>query len=270
MKPSAMPILISTVEPKQISSTQTIRLPAVQTNYLEKVTLSGLRMRTLQPYNPQQLGSIDAGQLAITAASTASASIAAAVASGAVAAGTATGAAGVLIAAGVGAQAVPIIGTVLGALAIIGGYLLLAKSKSKAIKSQFAEVDQANAALIIENAELDAMIIESENKITAINTDLTKAGLNGLESLKTFLKKTITPVRYQQGILENKQQTYNRLTKEADEKISLLETYQTQLQTLYDKLTGGKNLQKVLLIGGSVAVGATILWFVNHFKWIKL
>lgn len=222
-------------------------------------------MRTLQPYNLQQLG--DAGRIAISAAGAASASIAA---------GGATASA--LISAGVAAQAVPVIGTILGAIAIVGGYLLAAKAKSKAIKAQASEVDKANTALIIENAELDIMISDVENKITNINTELTKAGLNGLGSVKTFLKKALLPVvatftnvRDQKGILEDKQSMNARLTKEADAKISLLETYENQLQSLYDKLTSGKNLQKVLLIAGGVAVGATILWFLNnHFKWVKL
>lgn len=176
-----------------------------------------------------------------------------------------------LVSAGVAAQAVPVVGQILGGLAIVAGFIASSQAKSKAIKAQGSEVDKANVELIAQNAELDDMISQSQRQIQSINSEITRLGLSGLNGFTDFLKKTFTPAKYQQGILEDKVAANQRLTKEAEQKVTVLQGYQKQLQTLYDKLTGGKTIQRTLLIGGSVAVGLTILYFLNdHFKWIKL
>lgn len=208
------------------------------------------------------LGAIDAGQAAVAAAGAASASIAA---------GGATASA--LIAAGVGAQAIPVIGQILGGLALIGGYLLQARAKAKSIKAQGAQVDTATVELQIQNAELDGMINNSNASLNNIKSEIGRLGLSGaaLDGFSDFLKKTFTPARYQQSILDDKIQNYDALLKQMEAKISILQDLQNELNALYEKLTRGKNLQKALLIGGGIAIGLTALYFLNQkFKWFKL
>lgn len=192
-------------------------------------------------------------------------------ASAIVSSGAATAA--TLYAVAAGAQAVPIVGQVLGAVALVSGYLASAYAKSKAIKQQSAQVDEANRLLIIQNAELDDSISKSHAQVNAINSEIARLGLSGvqLNGLTDFLKKTFTPAKYEAGILNDKVEQNKQLQTSAEQKISTLESIESELKRVYNKLTGGTNLQKVLVIGGSIAVGATILYFLNEkYKLVKL
>lgn len=208
------------------------------------------------------LGAVDPAQAAVVAAGAASASIAA---------GGTTAAA--LTAIGVSSQAIPVVGQILGGLALIGGLILNARAKAKAAKAQSADVDVATASLQIQNAELDSMMANAQRTIANIKSEINRLGLNGtaLDGFGDWLKKTFTPGRYQEGILQDKTAYYNQLVSEVENKIGVLEQAETELKRLYDQLTGGKNFQKILLIGGGVAVGLGVLYFLNEkFKWIKI
>jgi len=171
----------------------------------------------------------------------------------------------------VAANAVPGVGQVLSAIALVSGLIAGARAKSNSIKEQSGQVDVANRDLIVLNAELDDSITKANQQINEVNTELTRMGLNGyqLNGFSDFLKKTFTPVRYQQGILDDKVAQNKQLQASAEQKIKSLEAIETELKRVYDKLTGGKTLQNVLLWGGGVAVGLTILYFLNEkFKWV--
>lgn len=172
-----------------------------------------------------------------------------------------------------GAQAVPIVGQILGGIALVAGFIANGYAKAKAIKDQGAQVDEANRQLIIQNVELDDAIRQSTQQVNAINTEITRLGLSGIElsGLSDFLKKTFTPAKYQQNILDDKVEQNKQLQASAEQKLKTLESIEAELKRVYERLTGGKNLQKVLLIGGGVTVGLTVLYFLNdYFKWIKL
>lgn len=190
-------------------------------------------------------------------------------ASASIAAGGATAAA--LTAIGVSAQAIPVVGQVLGAVALVAGFIANARAKSKAAKASQKEVDKANIELIAANAEMDRNIATAQNEILKVNTELARLGLQGvqLNGIGTWLKKTFTPGKYQEGILADKVKENERLQKLYDDKIVVLEQTQSQLQTIYNKLTAGKNSQTILLWVGGTLLGGSILYGVaKYFKWI--
>lgn len=177
-----------------------------------------------------------------------------------------------LLSAGVVSQALPVVGQILGGIALIGGYIVAARAKAKAVKDQATQVDAATVELLQQNSALDTMLATGQNKLAEIKAEINRLGLSGtaLGGFADWLSKTFTPARYEQNILNDKTATYNNLLQQVENKIGMLQQMETELKRLYDQLTGGKTLQKVLVIGGSVALGLTALYFLNEkFKWIK-
>lgn len=204
-------------------------------------------MRVLQANN--QLGKVDAFQAVSSGAGTAAA----------------------IYATAAGAQAIPVVGQVLGAVALVAGFIAAARAKSKAAKAGQKQVDQANIELLAANAEIDRNIATAQNEILKVNTELARLGLQGvpLNGFGDWLKKTFTPGRYQEGILADKVKENERLQKLYDEKILVLENAKGQLETIYNQLTGRKQTQTLLLWGGGLLVGGSILYGVaKYFKWI--
>jgi len=199
------------------------------------------------------------GTIAITAASATAASI------------TSGGAAAsALIAAGVSAQAIPVIGTVLGAIALVGGFMIQQKAKAKAIKSQVNDISAQNIELIKQSSELDTQIAISQGKLTEVDQQINRLGLNGLGSIGTWFKKTFAPAAYQKDILADRTKQNEALTALVEQKISVLESFESELQRLYTMLTKGKTEQKIIL---GVGIGATMIGLFlllnSEFKWIK-
>lgn len=200
------------------------------------------------------LGAVDPGQAAVAVAST-GASVASS-----------------LVAAGVGAQFIPVVGQILGGIALIGGFILTMRAKAKAARDQAAQVDVATVELLQQNAQLDTMLRQAQSEVVNIKNEMNRLGLNGaaLNGFTDWLKQTFTPGKYEESVLNDKVANYNNLLKQVESKIGVLEQFEAELKTLYNKLTGSKDLQKALLIGGSVAVGLGIAYFLNEkYKWFK-
>jgi len=200
------------------------------------------------------LGAIDPAQ-ATTAIATTGASLAAS-----------------LVAAGVASQAIPVVGQILGGIALISGFIAGARAKAKAAKEQGAQIDAATVDLLQQNSQLDTMLRQAQQQVSDIKSEMNRLGLNGaaLDGFGDWLKKTFTPGAYQQSIVADKTENYNQLLSQVESKIGILQQFETELKNLYSKLTGGKNLQTALVIGGSVAVGLGVLYFLNEkYKWIK-
>jgi hypothetical protein len=177
-----------------------------------------------------------------------------------------------LIASGVGAQALPVAGQILGGIALISGFIAGASAKAKAAKEQGAQIDAATVDLLQQNSQLDTMLRQSQQQVTDIKNEMNRLGLNGaaLDGISDWLKQTFTPGAYQQSIVNDKTTNYNNLLSQVEGKISVLQQLESELKSLYDQLTGGKILQNLLLIGGSLAIGLGALYLLNDkFKWIK-
>lgn len=204
---------------------------------------------------PNNLGAINAGQGVVAAAS--------------VGAGLAQS----LLAAGVASQALPVIGQILGGIALVGGYILSARAKAKAAKEQGAQIDTATVQLLQQSSELDGMLLQAQKSLTEVRSEIIRLGLSGtaLGGFSDWLAKTFTPGKYQARITADKQANYETLLNQVEQKITKLQSIETELNGLYDKLTSGKTLQKALLIGGGLALGLTAFYFLNEkYKWIKL
>lgn len=177
-----------------------------------------------------------------------------------------------LIAAGLSATAVPVVGQILGGLALIGGMIATSRAKAKAAKDAGAQIDAATVELLQQNTQLDSMLVQAQKALTDVKSEINRLGLAGtsLDGFADWLSKTFTPGKYQANITADKQTNFNNLLAQVEQKIGVLQQMETELKRLYDQLTGGKTLQKVLVIGGSVALGLTALYFLNEkFKWIK-
>lgn len=218
--------------------------------------------RQIKEYEATLNGLNGDGTIAITAASATAASL------------TSGGAAAsALIAAGVSAQAIPVIGTVLGAIALIGGFMLQQKAKAKAIKGQVNDINNQNIELIKQSSELDNQINISRGKLLEVDQQINKLGLNGFNGLSgfgTWLKKTFAPAAYQKDILADRTKQNEVLTALVEQKIGVLESFESELQRLYAMLTKSKTEQKIIL---GVGIGATMIGLFlllnSNYKWIK-
>lgn len=184
---------------------------------------------------------------------------------------SAAGAGASYFAAAAGTQPIPVVGQILGAVAVIAGFIAKARARAKAAKAQSKEVDKATIELVAANQELDSMTLQSNLQLQQIQNELNKLGLNGIDGFGDWLKKTFTPGKYQEDILNDKVKNYQKLEAQVEAKITNLQNIQNQLQALADKLTRGKTLQRTLLIGGGIALGVTLFYFLNQkYKWVKI
>lgn len=191
---------------------------------------------------------------------------------GAAAASIATGGAtaAALTAIGVSAQAVPVVGQVLGAIALVAGFVAKARAKAKAFKAESKNVDAANIELIKQNAELDGYLRVGQNEVNKIESELLKLGVKTqpLNGFGDWLKKTFAPGKYQEDIYNDKVKENTRLAALVEDKTNMLATMQTQLQNLYDTLTGAKTKRIVLYTGAGIGVLAALYLLNKKFNWI--
>lgn len=189
----------------------------------------------------------------------------AAAGSGTVATAATTGA---LVTFGVSAQAVPVIGTIAGAVALLSAGILRVRGKAKAGQA-------TSAQLRSQIAEVDALITQGNNNKANILAEMNRLGLSGLalDGFGDWLKKTFTPARYYGNEAAG-------LTAELENKIATAQALQTELETLQARLTKGKaaglpavinNLfspsvsptaKKVIVYGGGALIIGTTLYFI--------
>lgn len=193
-------------------------------------------------------------------------------ASVAASAATAVATSGLLIAGGTAAQVIPIVGQIIGGIAILTGIIAQNVAKAKTIKSNIANVEQQQADLRTQIVDLDKLVVQADASKANILADMQRLGLSGgLGSFSTFLKKTFTPGKYYGNILEDANAEVTRLQAAVDERIAYLDTIKTELTDLYDQLITGKRFQKILLWSGvGVATLGTLYLLNEKYKWIKL
>ena len=168
-----------------------------------------------------------------------------------------TGGTATLIALGVSSQAVPVVGTILGAVAITAGLIARAQGKAKAIRGSGKEVDAQNTDLRVQSADLDNQI----NDITALKNQIVSqikglgvnANVSGLGSLTSFFKDVFTPGKVAQSNLNKSNEENTRLIAEVNAKISTLQTLLDQFEALKAQFIKISTQQKIL-IGGGVTI----------------
>lgn len=178
---------------------------------------------------------------------------------GVVSAAATTAVASGLITAGTTlAATVPVIGWVAGAIVVAAGFIAKAQGKAKAIRGAKNDVLVQNAELRVLNAELDKNINQVATSTANINGQIKAAGLagvsslNGLNGFGDFLQKVFTPAKYAEGQYNDATIEGDQLNTSINSKIKTLENMQSNLESLYKKLTTGKSTQTILLIGGGV------------------
>lgn len=171
-----------------------------------------------------------------------------------------------LTALGIGAQAIPVAGQVLGAIAIVAGFLARGRAKAKAIKAERKLVEEQNNELKVLSVELDYNIAQAAAKQNEIVAELQRlgitinSGVNGLDGIGTWFKKTFAPGAYEKGLLKNAQNENATLQSQVENKINVLENMKNDLQRLYDTLTRGVTNQNLILYGGISAVVLGLLF----------
>jgi len=191
----------------------------------------------------------------------------AAKASKAIASGSAA-AAGVLTTIGFSAQAVPVIGTVLGAVALVAGALAKLFSARKEAKALYAQKSQyENALKVMKQAHVDADAAGAQlnAQIANIQSQLKATGLGELGSFGSWLKKTFTPRKYAQQQLNETVKAYNaqypELEASLNQKIAALQNMEVELKNLQSSLETAKTAKQaggialavfVLLVGGGM------------------
>lgn len=198
-----------------------------------------------------------------TKATSAAASVAAAAATG--------GSASLLVTLGVSAQAVPVIGNIAGAVLLVTGYIIAAQQKAKAVKSKVASAGEQALAYRAQLTELDAQVLQAQKSKQNIVADLTKLGINpGLSGFSDWLKKTFTPVAYQNTLLATANAEVATLEAQVQQRIDYLKAIETELNDLYDKLTYGK-IKRAALWTLGIAALITAGYYVNkELKIIKI
>jgi hypothetical protein len=194
--------------------------------------------------------------------------------SGVVASGAGAAVGSSLIAAGTTAAAVvPVIGAIAGAVAIVAGLIANQRAKTKAIKSSLADAETQRVELMRQNNELDQAIYNTAASAQTIIDQIRKITGSQPQQLNGFndwLKKTFTPAKYYGEKIEQAATDIDSLTAQAEGKINILSSMQSELQQLADTLTEGKNLQvlkKVLLYGGiSVAAGYGLYELIKYLR----
>lgn len=186
---------------------------------------------------------------------------------------TGAGTASALITAGAAAQAVPVIGTIAGAVTLLAGGIARIVSKAKAGKATTSEIKS-------QIAEVDALIAQGNTNKANILAEMNRLGISGFEglgSLKSWLQKTFTPARYYANEAES-------LTAQLNEKIATAQALQAELEALQIKLTTGKaaglpsfvnnilpasltpTAKKVIFYGTGAVVVGTALYFIFKKK----
>jgi hypothetical protein len=188
-----------------------------------------------------------------------------------------SGGSSALIAAGVAAETVPVIGTILGSVAIIAGFIATQRAKVKSIKSSLADATAQRDALNRQNNELDQMIVDASNQRDSIINQINNIGIGvnsnavaGLGSLSDWLSKTFTPGKYYGAQIDDVNSQIVALTNTVESKIGVMQQIQQQLTDLGDQLTGGMFTQKVgkyLLWGaGGMAAAFGLYYLYKYFK----
>jgi len=173
--------------------------------------------------------------------------------------GAATGAS--LVSQGVVLQSVPVVGTILGTIAIVGGLLTKlfgARKIAKQLQKQRAQYVKALKVLRDANAEADAAIYATQQKIQTIKAELSKVGLSGIDGLGSWFQRTFTPKKNAENNLKKTVKKYNKeypeLEAELNEKIATLEQMQSELKRLEATVKYGKPL-----VAGGTIVGVVAL-----------
>jgi hypothetical protein len=186
-----------------------------------------------------------------------------------VGAGTASSAA-TLTALGVSAQAVPVVGQVLGGIALVAGFIATSQAKAKSIKSSVREVDAQNAELRLQSVEVDKQIVQANTLKQSIQSQITALGLqgtHGLGSITGWLKETFTPAKVAQEQLTRSTTENNSLVNQINGKIAVLQNILTEFEALKAKFIKANTTQKVLAIGGTVIVAGGIGYLI--YKAVK-
>jgi hypothetical protein len=193
-------------------------------------------------------------------------------ASASIAAGGTTVAA--LTAIGVGAQAVPVVGTILGAVALAAAgvaKLLSARKVAKGLHKEKEKLYQAISAIKAANGDADKIIAELQAKISQVNAQLKQSGLSGLDGrFGTWIKKTFTPKRYAEKELTKAQTAYDdqypKLEAELNTKIATIQKMQSDFDRLQARFTNRSAASVLNFIpgmsqagGGAIALVAILL-----------
>lgn len=182
-----------------------------------------------------------------------------------------------LTAAGVSAQAIPMIGTIAGTVMIISALALRQVAKSKAIGASYQDVETQRVLLEQQSNELDAVIEDAEQAKALIIADVQRSGLAGLGGFRDWIQKTFTPEKYYGEKIATATAQIQELEATNAKKISYLQTLSNELEDLGNKLskgnlallmgTGLTRTQKVILYSGLAIGGGTLLYFiVKYFR----
>jgi DNA-binding protein H-NS len=195
------------------------------------------------------------------AKTTALVSTGASAASKAIASGSAV-ASKVLTTVGISAQAVPVVGTVLGGVALVAGAiakLISARSEARAINKQAKGFEQAITLLRQKNTEADMAITQGNAVLESVKKQIQDTGLDGLDG---WFKNTFFPRKAAKENLNDAVKKYNATYPELEaalnEKLTVLETMQAQFTALQSKLTTNKNVLKYGGIALAVIVAAVV------------
>lgn len=185
-------------------------------------------------------------------------------------AGTTANISGALIAAGVSAQALPVIGNIAGAVAVITGLLARQVSKSKTLNAGYKEVETYRAELQQQSNELDVMVSDATSQKVYLITQAAKVD-PGLSGFGDWLKKTLTPQKYYAAKIQTATASIEQLQGDIKQKIGTLEDIRSELVSLGQRLTKGNfdlvlsdegTMTKILLYGGLTLAGAATIYFV--------
>jgi prefoldin subunit 5 len=184
-------------------------------------------------------------------------------ASASIAAGGTTVAA--LTAIGVGAQAVPVVGTILGAVALAAAgvaKLLSARKVAKGLHKEKEKLYQAIDLIRKANGDADKIIGDLQAKISQVNAQLKQSGLGSLEGrFGTWIKKTFTPKKYAEKETKKAVATYDdqypKLEAELNTKIATIQKMQVDFDRLQQQFTkrSSSSILNNLLPGGMSQAG---------------
>jgi hypothetical protein len=226
-------------------------------NGLGETTQDFLTNTAAQAYSASKSGSDSGAKVGVTIAGAVSSALAAGGPS-------AVAITSVLTGIGIGAQAVPVIGTVLGGLALIGGALLAGRAKAKAIKGQISEVNQQTSQYQSALNDLDNAISKTEQAKAQALAELKRlgifSGLNGMGSIGSWIKQTFTPGAYYGDKLANANTQLEIVSNQYNARLEYAAQLETDLKTILKQLTSAK-LKKAAIVGGLVIGSATLIYF---------
>lgn len=181
-----------------------------------------------------------------------------------------------IITAAAGAQAVPVVGQVAGAVALLAGGIARIVGKAKAGKATTAELKS-------QIAEIDSIIAQGQQNKASILAEMNRLGLSGgLDGLKDWWKQQVLPVIAPAKYYSNEAAN---LTAQLNTKIATAQALQAELEQLQIKLTTGKaaglpgfvnkilpasltpTAKKVIFYGtGALVVGTTLYFILKNKK----